>query len=383
MNNNESTLYSPEYAGNGASENTAPSRGEQANQSANQPQSKGKDSKMGWGEKAAYAAGGAVFGAGMTMAGQAMAAPSAPAENPAELQEEADKMAAMDEAQAEETNDVEVVVEAQDSDEVAEVTVEAGGTTVHVTGNANIEVNNGTVHVTTGDGAPEPPVDNDKIADDVVEPEPAGPSPVPEDAIVATATGVRVAQVDDSASFAEAFADARAQVGPGGVFEWRGRVYGTYYKDEWDSMTPAERHEFQANIDYNEVLNDQSAPHHDSHHSSGGYENPTPPDHNDEVVTDHDVQVLDVGHIDINNDGIPEDAALLEIDGQEVIVVDIDSDGTADVMLSDINGDGQLEVDNISGEGMGMPGMDNSDPYLAQNDTPDYMNDADVSDFMA
>ena len=42
-------------------------------------------------------------------------------------------------------------------------------------------------------------------------------APEPENAIVATATGIRVAQVDDNASFSLAFADARAQVGPGGV----------------------------------------------------------------------------------------------------------------------------------------------------------------------
>ena len=42
------------------------------------------------------------------------------------------------------------------------------------------------------------------------------------------ATGVK-----DSMSFGDAFAAARSEVGPGGVFHWRGNVYNTYYEKEW------------------------------------------------------------------------------------------------------------------------------------------------------
>lgn len=49
---------------------------------------------------------------------------------------------------------------------------------------------------------------------------------------------------DDSMSFADAFASARREVGAGGVFEWRGGVYGTYYKEEWNRFTPEYRREF-------------------------------------------------------------------------------------------------------------------------------------------
>ena len=63
-------------------------------------------------------------------------------------------------------------------------------------------------------------------------PENAQETPQSEDILLATDEGVKVAQVSDDVSFNEAFADARAQVGPGGVFEWHGRVYGTYYKEE-------------------------------------------------------------------------------------------------------------------------------------------------------
>ena len=49
---------------------------------------------------------------------------------------------------------------------------------------------------------------------------------------------VEVAEnVNDDMSFSEAFATARAEVGPGGVFVWNGNVYSTYYEEEWDNMT--------------------------------------------------------------------------------------------------------------------------------------------------
>lgn len=45
-------------------------------------------------------------------------------------------------------------------------------------------------------------------------------------------------------TFSQAFADARGQVGAGGVFEWNGKLYNTYTREEWNSMTPQDKHEF-------------------------------------------------------------------------------------------------------------------------------------------
>ena len=56
--------------------------------------------------------------------------------------------------------------------------------------------------------------------------------------------GLRVAEVDQNLSFGEAFEAARAEVGPGGVFQWHGGLYNTYTGDEWENMTPDERNDF-------------------------------------------------------------------------------------------------------------------------------------------
>ena len=49
---------------------------------------------------------------------------------------------------------------------------------------------------------------------------------------------------DDEMSFNEAFASARKEVGPNGVFEWRGSVFSTYYSEEWDNLSDEYKEEF-------------------------------------------------------------------------------------------------------------------------------------------
>ena len=42
--------------------------------------------------------------------------------------------------------------------------------------------------------------------------------------------------VTDAMDFCEAFVAAREEVGPGGIFFWRGGIHVTYYQDEWDNL---------------------------------------------------------------------------------------------------------------------------------------------------
>lgn len=363
--NNEETIIDPQYS-NAES---------QKSETTSVKQAKAEDKKnIGLGEKVAYAVGGAVVGAGMTMAGQAVAAPSS---ETVEVPEGTDGEEAVAAASAS-TEESSTTNEA--AEEVSGVIVEANGTTVHVTGDAKVEIENGNVHVSSVQTT-------EDEQSSVIETQDHQTAPEPEDAIVATATGVRVAQVDDKASFSQAFADARAQVGPGGVFEWHGRVYGTYYKDEWDNMTAEQKHEYQASIDYKDVISDESmAQHHNdmaqhnvNHHESNvhqaSYHNqevtakPETPNDSQEVSSeDVDVQVLEVGQTDLNGDGIPENAAVLEVNGHEVLIVDIDQDGIADAALCDVDNDGQVEIADLSGENMAMPEQYAGDAYMAQAD---------------
>ena len=64
--------------------------------------------------------------------------------------------------------------------------------------------------------------------------------------------GLKVAAVSDDQSFGEAFEQARAEVGPGGVFIWHGGIYNTYTVEEWNTMTPQQKYDFahQVNPEY-------------------------------------------------------------------------------------------------------------------------------------
>lgn len=202
-------------------------------------------------------------------------------------------------------------------------------------------------------------------------------SPSEEDVILATDEGVRVAQVDDNVSFSQAFADARAQVGPGGVFEWRGKVYGTYYKDEWDNMSRAERAEYQSKVDYKDVM------HQDTHNTSVHHvaqQQPEPSDNGE-------IRILGVESVEGSN-GQPMTIAGIEKDGDQALLVDLDDNGTMDILVHDDNGDGIIqenEIHDVSGAGIEVSDLEQSyaqqnDLHYASNDgLPDYMNDADVS----
>lgn len=241
------------------------------------------------------------------------------------------------------------------------------------------------VNAVAGDRpAAEPEVEETPAPADTVassnnqEPAPIDPaqSPAAAEVILATDEGVRVAQVDDSASFAQAFADARAQVGPGGVFEWRGKVYGTYYKEEWDNMSSTERAEYQSRIDYDDVRQ------HDNHTQASMHHTSQPV-----VTNDDEIRVLGVETVQGPN-GQPMTVAGLESDNDQALLVDIDNDGQFDVLLHDDNGDGQLqenEVYDISAAHVEVADLEqatanqNGMQYASNDGMPDYMNDADIS----
>ena len=367
--NDEQTLLSPQNAGK-----TSPQPSINKTYSGT-PQTK----NMSWGEKAAYAAGGAVVGAGVAVAGQAVAASSA-------------ETTATDASTTNATPNTEQAAETQAQSEQA-ATAAATAETAATTNTAS------SATATPDLAAPTVQSATSSIAQAAQTSAETHAAPAPVDAIVATATGIRVAQVDDQATFGQAFADARAQVGAGGVFDWHGRVYSTYYKEEWDGMSAAERQEFQGAIDQSDVIAESGVSHstHTAHSaqaqriesqtgvaSNEAEAQAIPASHTqaDASADDVEVRVLQVGETDLNGDGIAEHAALIEVDNQEIMVVDIDHDGTADFALRQHNG--QIQTLDLSDHNLDMPTQSDAEAYLAQADhAPDYLNEANVQHFDA
>lgn len=103
---------------------------------------------------------------------------------------------------------------------------------------------------------------------------------------------------------------------------------------------------------------------------------------------DGEVRVVGVQAVQ-NEDGSQAIVAGLELDGDQAMVVDVNSDGTINLFIHDDNGDGQISddevhditADNVSTQAIiddALAQQANENLYYASDDTPDYMNDADT-----
>lgn len=184
--------------------------------------------------------------------------------------------------------------------------------------------------------------------------------------------------VNDDMKFGEAFAVARAEVGPGGAFEWHGNVYATYNADEWNSMSAQDKAQFNDHFSWNHG-------HTASHHNTTNYaDNHSSPESELEVVSAEtsadntltaqadtyasEAETIDVVAFDSEVEvlGVMQDedtgsvVAGVSVYGQEAILVDFDGDLTFDVMATDINNNGTLEnseVVDIQGAGITLDGL--------------------------
>ena len=184
--------------------------------------------------------------------------------------------------------------------------------------------------------------------------------------------------VNDEMSFSEAFAVARAEVGPGGAFEWRGDVYGTYTADEWNNMTADDRQEYFSHFNWSNAgssSNNEAEASQDDDIEVHTVEEP-----GSASVDNQEVEVLGVAYDSDNNANI----AAMVVDGHDAIMVDMDNDGVFDVMAVDVNGDGQVsdnEIVSVAEANLTVSevnAMATGDLYATNDGLPDYVNDANV-----
>lgn len=92
-----------------------------------------------------------------------------------------------------------------------------------------------------------------------------------------------------------------------------------------------------------------------------------------------------------DDDGNRADIATVTINDREFLVADIDMDGVADVMAADIDDNGRLdpyEICDVREHDIAMQSlkdeyMADNDGLLAANDDSDFINDANVEDYIA
>lgn len=269
---------------------------------------------------------------------------------------------------------------------VAGVAVGAAATSVASNTDDNVEIS---VDIENQD---------ETLTEDAVAESPKEEIPAPEQAILANDEGIRYAHVEAD-NFNDAYAQARSQVGPGGVFEYNGKIYSTYTAEEWNEMSADERAEYQGKI----FENAPAPAHHHSpshaaasadvaehHHSAPQEASVEPIPTNAEMIAaepvDNEIRVLGVEAVQ-NQDGQIMNVALVECEGDQALLVDVDNNGSIDVLLHDDNHDGYLqesEVYDVSGARLEVADLlqaqaaQEGDVFYASNDDmPDYINDAD------
>lgn len=141
--------------------------------------------------------------------------------------------------------------------------------------------------------------------------------------------------VDDSMTFGEAYASARAEIGPGGIFVWHGHVYNTFTAEEWNSMTAYERAEFNSNFVIDHPVDTISILHPDGIDLAQSLALT-------HGIAPEDIEIIEMGHAD----DIDRDYAIVNINGVEQVLLDVDGVEGYDVMLSR-HGD-HIDMENIS-----------------------------------
>ena len=195
--------------------------------------------------------------------------------------------------------------------------------------------------------------------------------------------------VNDSMSFREAFEAAREEVGPGGAFSWHGNVYSTYRSDdpEWVQMGPdgqaAHCHEIVVQVHaepYSAAPAPAPAP--DPEPEPSPEPEPTPEPHPEpEPQPDPDAPDIQILGVDVNSE-TGQAVAYGYVNGHETEFHDIDGDNQVDIVLHDVNDDGEItpdEVADATGSGITIDDLNGGSGY--ENDVNLDVAEGEVVDF--
>ena len=216
------------------------------------------------------------------------------------------------------------------------------------------------------------------------------------EAIAVEEEGLRVATVSDELSFGKAFDAARTEVGPGGVFRWRGHIYNTYTEAEWKAMSADNRQLFAnqvkpevsaADVDMKQITKAEAPVEDDVRvadddvqvaQAAADEQEPVREDvqaraevtsWNEIAQDDNDVRIVGYKEIAVAP-GRTISMQELDVNGQRVAVIDVDKDGVPDLAMTDLNHNQQMDegevIDLHTGEAISFA---NDDPGI--QDVPD------------
>ena len=181
--------------------------------------------------------------------------------------------------------------------------------------------------------------------------------------------------VTNDMSFDQAFAAARAEIGPGGAFVWHGNVYTTFRADdaEWQEMTDEARTEFGQH-----VISQVPCPPY------------TPAENEPEIVAMDEADAaeadIDVHIVGVEEVALESGASVIvgygAVDGHYSEFIDSDGDGEVDTVMIDVNDDGYYAQDEVyDAEGVGITVQDMVEDAAINNGvSPEDILNSDVQD---
>lgn len=188
--------------------------------------------------------------------------------------------------------------------------------------------------------------------------------------LVETEQSLKETTMDDSLSFKHAFDGAREEIGPDGLFHWRGNIYSTCTAEEWAAKTTEEKdliaQQIRPEVSVEEIDTAQLEDATETRDTEMAYNDDVQIDNSyttasdadvavatiaEEVPTeaevgDDDVRIVGYGDIDLAN-GNTVTVEELDINGQRVAIIDMDQDGVGDIAMSDINHNNQPDEGEV------------------------------------
>ncbi len=156
---------------------------------------------------------------------------------------------------------------------------------------------------------------------------------------------------NDDKSFEEAFDHAREKLGPGAAFRWHGGVYNTYTKDEWDNMSDAEKEDYNSKVRPLLTEEDTNPNHYNESHEGHHGVRSDVEKHEERIMEKEQTTVTHKDEYVISSEKVAEIHGKSVImaegihNGNSVVYIDVDKDGVYDIMVEDVNQDGQVTDD--------------------------------------
>ena len=201
-----------------------------------------------------------------------------------------------------------------------------------------------------------PSVSAEGIMDSVSQTDESEPAPEASAHLVGHDMAV-ASEVNDSLSFSEAFAAARQETGPGGLFVWHGNTYGTYYKNEWDAMSQEEQDQYWADVQHTSQQIHYEEPELESESDSESDVEQNPDlgneselDEESEVESDDEEQELQEDDAAGFAENEEEDSDIVEVELEDEADVEVSLDENEADEIVEVEDEESIDISNDSDE---------------------------------